>query len=300
MMNYEYFSKIFDDKNDSFRFIVEQEMIDCTKVCPICEDPEGMYLVKHVQSKTGYMWKCDMCSKSTTLLRGSIFGNSRLSIGKVLKIIYFWANDYSNTITSHETNISEHTISSIFHQLKNCCYQTINCDEFPKIGGPDDIVEIDETMFSRRKNHCGRILNAQWIFGGISRNNNLIFLEEVPDRKANTLFQYITKNIEYGTLIISDMWAGYNIIDKQPHPQPYPHQYVNHSENFIDPITGANTQKCERMWREFKEKKKRYQGIPRKDVDLYTAEFKWRNKIKIENSNPFLAACKMLSQIQFE
>ena len=38
-----------------------------------------------------------------------------------------------------------------------------------KVGGPDCIVEIDESLFIKLKNNCARVLPKQWVFGGICR-----------------------------------------------------------------------------------------------------------------------------------
>lgn len=172
-------------------------------------------------------------------------------------------------------------------------------EEKEKIGGPGMTVEIDETLLSKRKYHTGRLLQQIWVFGGICRENGHIFMEVVPNRNSDTLISSIHRNIQYGSNIISDMWSGYKSLDDVNQPQPYTHQTVNHIENFVDPVSGANTQIIERGWRDFKEKKMRSNGIPRHKADVYTSEYIWRRNIKAKKENLFLAACEMLSSIRF-
>ena len=38
-----------------------------------------------------------------------------------------------------------------------------------KIGGPGTVIEVDEAKFGRRKHHKGRIIEGQWVVGGIER-----------------------------------------------------------------------------------------------------------------------------------
>ena len=79
------------------------------------------------------------------------------------------------------------------------------------IGGPGCTVEIDETMYSRRKYNRGRIYPEQWVFGGICRETGKCFLYAVQNRTRETLFECITANILPGTTIISDCWKAYKL-----------------------------------------------------------------------------------------
>ena len=125
-------------------------------------------------------------------------------------------------------------------------------------------------------------------------------MDLIPNWTSETLLSYVSRNIQYGTTIISDSWKGYSFLDEALFPQPYLHESVNHSKNFINPETGANTQKEERLWRELKEKKKRMQGIPRDDVDLYLSEFWWKREMKLQRKDLFISSCEMLSQISYK
>ena len=42
------------------------------------------------------------------------------------------------------------------------------------IGGPGQIVEIDESKFGKRKYHCGRRVVGKWVLGGVTRVELLV------------------------------------------------------------------------------------------------------------------------------
>lgn len=116
------------------------------------------------------------------------------------------------------------------------------------IGGEGITVEIDECMLVRRKHHVGRIVKHQWVFGGVQVPSGKCFLVKVDKR---TLIPIIHQYIAPGSTIISDCWKAYNTLDKSA-KYHYKHLTVNHSTNFVDPQSGACTNRIESLWQKAK------------------------------------------------
>ena len=146
-----------------------------------------------------------------------------------------------------------------------------------QIGSPGHIVEIDESLFSRRKYNRGRIVPEQWIFGGYDPATKEGFLLPVPRRNAATLMPLIIQWVRPGTEIWSDMWGAYNGIAAQG----FQHDVVNHQYNFVDPNTGVTTNHVEAMWQRAKAKFKSMFGSTNRDMTPdYLTEFMWNQRFR--------------------
>ncbi|KCZ77802.1 hypothetical protein H311_01180, partial [Anncaliia algerae PRA109] len=111
-----------------------------------------------------------------------------------------------------------------------------------------------------------------------------VFFVEVINRNKETINNIILENIELGTTIVTDSWSGYVDLNKLG----YFNLTINHSENFIDPLTGANTQSIENRWSVYKKKfKSRYINNP-SDFSLLFAEFSFKLKFKDQSFSYFM------------
>ncbi|KII74759.1 hypothetical protein RF11_05896 [Thelohanellus kitauei] len=126
------------------------------------------------------------------------------------------------------------------------CTDCIN-DNREVIGGPGVEVEIDESLFYRRKYNRGRILGCGWFFGAVERHDHSkSFLMVFPNQKKETLIPIIRERIARGSIIISDCWKAYNELSECG----YIHLTVNHSQNFVDRQDRfIHTQNIENFWR---------------------------------------------------
>ena len=100
--------------------------------------------------------------------------------------------------------------------------------------------------------------------------NSVRVLKNLRVKVTNRSSNYIRP----GTTVISDEWRAYFDIGISG----YTHQTVNHSENFVDPATGAHTQSVEGHWSCTK-RMMRKQGVMNTSSSLfptYLLEYLWR------------------------
>ena len=75
-----------------------------------------------------------------------------------------------------------------------------------------------------------------------------------------------------GTTIISDKFSPYFNLNSVG----YIHLMVNHSENFVDPYTGAHSNTIEGVWSQIKRKLKAMNGTVKSKLPSYLNEYNWR------------------------
>ena len=100
-----------------------------------------------------------------------------------------------------------------------------------------------------------------------------------------------------GTQVMSDLWRSYGGIAALP--EGYGHLTVNHSVNFVDPVSGEHTQNVENMWMRYKRKVKSSMGLNTPTSDRYNnylQEFIWRQAFG-EKSKVFLHLWSQISKI---
>jgi ISXO2 transposase-like protein len=207
---------------------------------------------------------CKLRDKPISCARGSWFDTCRIPVNTAIVIIYSFARGWTYEQTINEshlttTTLSRDTIADWFSHLREVCVVALEKkgqSEGP-MGGAGVVIEIDESLIGKQKSHVGRVPEGTWIFGMYNRNTKELRMVRCPGNKRNkaTFIPIIKANIKPGTKIISDQWGVYwDNKNSRSHLilLGYQHETVNHSVNFVDPNTGANTQTMECYWRHMK------------------------------------------------
>ena len=159
------------------------------------------------------------CIYSQSPRRGSFFGgvSCKISVTKVLDLIYFWSIKMTVKQTAKELKVKPDTVTNYFIYLRETCIGKLIDRGENIIGGEGLTVKIYESKFFKNKYGKGRPQIDQkngWVFGGICRETKEFFKVRVPDRTADTLIPIIHKHTRPGTTIVSDEWRVYNSLGK--------------------------------------------------------------------------------------
>jgi DNA-directed RNA polymerase subunit M/transcription elongation factor TFIIS len=272
-MNHRELVLLTKDEQTAITWLRSSGFIPKTMFCNSCG-----WKMEIKATKSGEIFKCIKCKNTTSIFSETIFYNSKKNICELLDLIYFWSINMNQGKTRHECNTKSHKTVNIWYEKLNKLSYLIMKEEqrFQKIGGIGHIVEIDESKFSKRKYNVGRAVRSPWVIGGIDIETRDTFFVEVFSRNKEVLTRVILENVEVGTTIYTDEWKGYVDLNRVG----YIHFTVNHRRNFIDPVTGANTQLIENSWYIFKKSLRERSITYHCDIPLIFAEFLFKRKYK--------------------
>jgi transposase-like protein len=240
-------SKLFEKPSILIYFLQNKGLLIKSIKC--CNNQ--MILVERTSVIDLCLWRCQFCKKETSIRINSFFSRSKLSLKEIIIICYCWFNKIPMKLCEREASLGygvknggRNTIIDWYNFCRDVCRESLY-ETGDMIGGENKIVEIDESAFGKRKYNRGSRRNTYWVFGGVERISNKCFLVPVKRRTRRTLWPIIFKYVRPGSTIISDCWRAYtglNGINR------FIHQTVNHTENYVDPNTGACTNTCEGSW----------------------------------------------------
>jgi transposase-like protein len=168
-------------------------------------------VVQNAASLDSPRYRCKDCDKRWALKKNTLFNNKNITPGQILTLIMCWSNRLPQDFVAREIEVSQHIVSEWFSLFRRIIVFT---GEEKKIGGPGVKVQLDESLFGKRKANKGRLVDGIWVLCGVeSMDKSKAFYKIVPNRKKTTLLSIIAKYVEKGSIICTDEWAGYRGLD---------------------------------------------------------------------------------------
>jgi len=192
---------------------------------------------------------------------------------EVIELTYWWAVGTPQHLIKSQMKLSDNTIVYWSNFCREVCEEIV-LERSSPIGGQGVRVQIDESKFGKRKYHRGRRVDGVWVFGGIEEESRKNFLVAVEKRDRETLIPIIQRWIKPGSIIISDFWKPYDVLNELG----YTHCKVNHSVEYVNE-DGDHTNKIEGHWRQVKSHLPTY-GTKKTLFGSHIAEFMWRYENK--------------------
>ena len=185
-------------------------------ICPHCGCIGRVYALRGKSTRPG-LYKCGECRKQFTVTVGTLFEGSRIPIHKWLTAVYLMCSSKKG-ISSHQLHrmlgVTYKTAWFMSHRLREAMKNPIFTQ---KLGGPDKIVEADETFWGNKKRRKGPgrgWAHKEKIFSLVERGGDVRSFH-VPAVNAKTLRPIMSDQISQDTTIMTDDMGAYNKVGQE-------------------------------------------------------------------------------------
>ncbi len=197
---------------------------------------------------------------------------SRLSRDKQQRLLEHFVAGTTARTAGALVGVNFKTAAYYFHRLREIIYQATE-DETPFSGE----VEVDESYFGgRRKGKRGRGAAGKVPVFGLLKRKGKVYAKVIPNAKSKTLMNIMAKRIVPDSIVYSDAFHSYNILDTSG----FTHYRINHSKLFADKKNHING--IENFWNQAKRHMRKFNGVPKEHFPLFLKECEWR----FNNPNP--------------
>lgn len=227
----------------------------------------------HTSDKVEF--RCNLCNKRYSIRSNSIFYNVHICLRYLLLLTYLFASNTSVSLAARfmHHKVGRRSIMLWYGKLRDVLSVFLVSNPIA-LGGPDSVVEIDETCLGRkRKYHRGAFRGSgqKWVIGIVDRNSKQCHIQLVPNRTRETLLPIIELHIPVGTVINTDEAPVYRILNQQG----FEHYTVCHKQTYVAP-DGTHTNMIEGIWSHLKQVLKEKRGVTNDKLPAHIDEFLYR------------------------
>jgi len=273
-------------EEDAIAFAQSINLIPKSVQCPRCwNNLDKLMIEKRSNSSTmQYSFKCNKrsCRSRISIFKNTWFENRRIGVTKSLFLTYAFVHSYSYAQAIAETSgfafngaqTSSETVSDTYSFCREVMVESLlDVAGEVKIGGSNCTVEIDEAKFEKTKYNRGRLVDGQWVLGGICRETQETFFVPVTDRDPGTLTDIILMNVEIGSTIYTDCLTNDNRLEELG----YKHRKMNSNENSDYQGSGCHSNSTKNTWKAMKSSLSHtHKGTT--SFGYHMAEYLWHRK----------------------
>lgn len=206
---------------------------------------------------------------------------SRLRTSIQIELIKYFCAGATARSAAELTGVNRNTAILFYRKLREVIFTRLAAQQPELMSGE---IEVDESCFGGvRKGKRGRGAAGKIPVFGLLKRNGLVHVVITPNASANTLFPIIRQKIKPDSIVYTDSFRAYDVLDVSE----FHHVRINHSERFAERTNHING--IENFWNPSKRHLKAYNGIAKQHFPLFIKECEWRfNHRPVANLNRLL------------
>jgi transposase len=236
--------------------------------CEKCGKDAKFYRVKARRS-----YACEHCGAQVYPTAGTPFDRTRTSLRDWFFVMFQFCasrNGVAAKEVERQLGVTYKTAWRMCHEIRKYMGEV---DGDAPLGGPFQVVEIDETFLGGETDNAAKFKNKDVVFGMLQRGGNII-TRAVPDRKSGTVMPLIAQNVKPFTRIHSDEWIGYSGVGAM---KDIRHDTVRHNKGQYVSTTGVTVNALEGFWSQLKRGiNGTHIHVSAKHLQKYLGEFEFR------------------------
>jgi len=242
--------------------------------CPKCSRP-----AKYSRVKSRRAYQCNWCAHQVYPTAGTPFDRTRTPLRDWFFVMFQFTasrNGVAAKEVQRQLGVTYKTAWRMCHEIRE--YMG-GVDGNDIVGGPGEIVELDETYVGGKPRGlgAGKISpNKMLVLGMMERGGNLV-TKIIPDRKRASIWPAVSESVAPGSILHTDELASYGSISLRG----FRHQTVNHSEGTYVSPKGVTVNGIEGAWSALKRGiNGTHIHVSAKHLSKYLGEFEFRHNMR--------------------
>ena len=185
---------------------------------------------------------------------------SRLPRSVQIELIKYFVGGSTVRSAVSLTGVKRHTATLFFQKLRELSAEQIDAEMSEPLAGE---IEVDESYFGGGgKGRRGRSALASFPVFGLLKRGGKVHAVVIPNVRSATLFLIIQGKIKPDSIVCSDSFRGYDVLDVSE----FHHVRIKHSVAFAEDRNHING--IENFWNQAKCHLQRFNGVPRQHSPL--------------------------------